>query len=359
MAIMERDGNHPGDAEHIIGAMVNRAKKGGVDLGDHVSQRVYQPTFEPGQHARLGKILKSPDFPTLSKFAQDRWGGSAPDNVDGATHYLAKPDVMVRLSGGVREDGRGGYLGNSRKYHSWPQWTGYSPTTHQYKNQTLTDNSHAFLAPEGRYSAPFSGAPQPANVAMDAPPLMQALHDDAASPAKLAQSPFVPDDKPKLYASSDPVLQAIGDSRPEEIKAREEATSPFVADANLPPELGADKPPVMASASPAPAAPFEAPAPAMAMAEAPAPALASLGAPPAAGGGNPMGALAGLFGGLAGRGEQDQGPQVDEKSMEAQRQQDPTIKAQKARAQSPFATDMMGLPESVKDRLRRREHGLA
>lgn len=149
MSLMEADGRNKDDARNALGAMVNRAKMYGTDLGDHVSRSIYQPTIEASQQARLHGILQDKAFPELTGWAERRWGGQEPDPVSGATHFLAHPNVMLKLSGGVRPDGRGSYVGNSTKYRSWPRWTGYNPETNQYRGQVHTDKSHAFLIPAG------------------------------------------------------------------------------------------------------------------------------------------------------------------------------------------------------------------
>ena len=171
MALMEREGKNPEDAKNIIGAMVNRAKKSGVDLGDHVGERVYQPSFEPSQQARIDRLLKSPDFGQLSQFAEQRWNGQLPDNVNGATHYLAPERTMLSLQ--AREP---------QKYKNWgpngANWTGYGKDPakpNEYKGVVLRDGSHAFLAPEGRYSAPGDGQPSPAPFVAAAPAVPNVL----------------------------------------------------------------------------------------------------------------------------------------------------------------------------------------
>lgn len=147
MSLLEADGANPDHARNALGAMINRAAKYGQDLGYHVSQRIYQPTIEPAQEARLGRILQNPAFPQLTSWAERRAQGLEADPVNGATHFLAKPEVMLALE--RRDPG---------KYKNWgprgANWTGYDPTTGQYKNQTHVDGSHAFLAPEGTYSVP-------------------------------------------------------------------------------------------------------------------------------------------------------------------------------------------------------------
>lgn len=169
MALMEREGNNTDDAMHIVGAMVNRARKAGVDLGEHVGEKIYQPSFEPSQEARIDRLLKSPDFATLSQFADDRWNGRVPDNVSGATHYLAPERTMLALE--AREPA---------KYKNWgprgANWTGYDPQTGSYRGVVLRDRSHAFLAPDGAYSAPGpdGSTPAPFQVADNpVPPILQ------------------------------------------------------------------------------------------------------------------------------------------------------------------------------------------
>ena len=142
--------NQMRDAGDVIGAMVNRARMSGQDLGQHVGQSIYQPTIEPTQQARFSSIIASPNFPRLTQFAQDRWEGNAEDPVGGATHFLAPERTMETLS--AREPG---------KYRTWRGWTGYGrESPGQYSNPdhapVFRDSSHAFLSPEGAYSAPGS-----------------------------------------------------------------------------------------------------------------------------------------------------------------------------------------------------------
>lgn len=153
MALMEADGMDPVSAKNALGAMLNRAAKTGEPLGDHVSKPIYQPTIEPGQQARLDRILASKEFPELTSWADRRQQGLEEDPVQGATHFLAPEKTMLSLE-----------AGNPRKYHSWRQWTGFDPETQSYKGTILRDGSHAFLAPEGAYSIP---AGDPRNVAMN------------------------------------------------------------------------------------------------------------------------------------------------------------------------------------------------
>ncbi len=150
MALMEADvvDGRPdvGSARNVLGAMINRADRDGVDLGVHVSTRIYQPTIEPVQYSRLAKITKLPEFQALRNLAQQRDEGLVDDWVGGATHFLAHEPVMERLQ--AAEPG---------KYRSWVDWTGYKGNNGQYANPdgspVFRDRSHAFLAPEGRHSA--------------------------------------------------------------------------------------------------------------------------------------------------------------------------------------------------------------
>jgi len=147
MALMEADARNPSDARDALGAMINRAAKAGVNLGDHVSGSIYQPTIEPGQQARLDGILKSPEFTDLTGWAERRATGFEPDPVKGATHFLAPEKTMLALE---RQ--------NPSKYRNWgpsgANWTGYDPATGSYKGVVMRDTSHAFLAPEGSFSVP-------------------------------------------------------------------------------------------------------------------------------------------------------------------------------------------------------------
>lgn len=154
MAIMEADRRNPKDAVNAAGAMINRAAKSGQDLGEHVSRRTYQPTIEPAQQRRLASIIGSPQHNELTQWVERRATGQEADPVNGATHFLAPPRVMLNLE---RQ--------NPSKYKNWgprgANWTGYDPSTGQYRNTVLTDNSHHFLAPEGAYSARGPSATPP------------------------------------------------------------------------------------------------------------------------------------------------------------------------------------------------------
>lgn len=144
MSLMEADKMDARDAKNALGAMINRAAKNGEDLGAHVSQKIYQPTIEPGQQRRLGMILNSPQFQQLTQWAEARAAGQEPDPVNGATHFLAPERTMLELE---RSD--------PQKYKNWgprgANWTGFDETTGQYKGVVTRDKSHAFLAPDGAY----------------------------------------------------------------------------------------------------------------------------------------------------------------------------------------------------------------
>jgi hypothetical protein len=146
MALLEADSKQGRinfmDARNAMGAMINRADKEGEDLGDHVSRKIYQPTIEPQQYSRLAAIVQMPQFQALTELAEQRATGKVGDWVDGATHFLAKPSVMLKLE-----------ADNPEKYKSWRKWTGYDDATGTYKNEVMADNSHVFLAPEGKHSA--------------------------------------------------------------------------------------------------------------------------------------------------------------------------------------------------------------
>lgn len=145
IALMEADGGRYEDAKNAAGAMVNRAGKLGEDLGKHVSRQIYQPTIEPAQMRRFNSIVASPNHSKLVTWIQNRVNGLEPDNVKGATHFLAHPRTMLTL-----------YRKNPNKYHNWGpfknskgkpglNWTGYNPKTGTYRGQVFLDRSHAFL----------------------------------------------------------------------------------------------------------------------------------------------------------------------------------------------------------------------
>lgn len=134
-------------ARNALGAMINRAARDGVDIGQHVSGKIYQPTIEPAQFARLSRVLGSPEHQQLMALYDGRVSGREPDWVQGATHFLAPERTMLALE-----------AGNPSKYRSWRKWTGYDDAAGEYKGVTLRDKSHAFLAPEGAYSAKFGDA---------------------------------------------------------------------------------------------------------------------------------------------------------------------------------------------------------
>jgi hypothetical protein len=186
MALMEADKMDPDAARNALAAMVNRSKKEGVDLGEHVSGSVYQPTIEPAQQARLDRIMQSPAYADLTGWAERRYNGQEADPVNGATHFLAPESTMLALE---RQ--------NPAKYRNWgprgANWTGYDPQTGQYKGVVMRDASHAFLAPGGAYSAP--GAPQQVNVAQNgaisggrAPELPRASPQAQSAPVQFASS---------------------------------------------------------------------------------------------------------------------------------------------------------------------------
>lgn len=203
MALMEADRMDPAAAQNALGAMINRASKSGQDLGTHVSQKIYQPTIEPNQQARLQRIMQSPEFQRLTGWADRRQQGLEPDPVQGATHFLAPPKTMLALE--AREPG---------KYKNWgprgANWTGYDEATGAYKNTMLTDASHHFVAPEGAHSVPYKGggaasptAVPDSDIAPPAAPVMSAAAPAAAGGAAAGGpaapvSPFVASYSPDI-----------------------------------------------------------------------------------------------------------------------------------------------------------------
>jgi hypothetical protein len=193
MALMEADRMDPVAAKNVLGAIVNRSQREKVNLGDHVSGAIYQPTIEPAQQRRLDRIMQSPEYADLTGWAERRYNGQEADPVNGATHFLAPESTMLALE---RQ--------NPAKYRNWgprgANWTGYDQATGQYKGVIMRDASHAFLAPEGAFSAPGSGtvtaSPQPTQVAQAAPPpqasagMPAAAQMPAPAPAAPAQDPY-------------------------------------------------------------------------------------------------------------------------------------------------------------------------
>jgi hypothetical protein len=179
MALMEADGMKPDDAKNALGAMINRAAKNGEDLGVHVSRAIYQPSFEPAQQARLGRILGSAQFKEMVDFARKRAAGEIPDPVNGATHFLAHERTMLALE--AREP---------NKYRSWRGWSGFDSATGQYKTVRHRDGSHAFVAPSGAFS--YAGTPktdEPAQQSNDAPRDANTIpgNDNAPTDGKLTR----------------------------------------------------------------------------------------------------------------------------------------------------------------------------
>lgn len=166
MALMEADGMNPQAARNALAAMINRSAKSGADLGEHVSQAIYQPAIEPTQQARLDRILGSQAFHDLTGWAERRAAGREPDPVQGATHFLAPESVMLDLE--AREPS---------KYRSWRDWTGFDPETKSYRGVVMRDSSHAFLVPEGPFSA--KGSPGASPAAPAAPAVASAATPDA------------------------------------------------------------------------------------------------------------------------------------------------------------------------------------
>jgi hypothetical protein len=213
MALMEADRMDPESAKHALGAMINRSAKEGVDLGEHVSQPIYQPTIEANQQARLDRILQSPQFGELTGWAERRMSGNEPDPVNGATHFLAPEKTMLALE---RQ--------NPSKYRNWgprgANWTGFDPATNSYNGVVMRDASHAFLAPEGAHSVPGTapkvntaqngsisggttaapaGIPSPAPVQVASAPQV-GLADDGATASLMASMFGKPEQQPQFQS---------------------------------------------------------------------------------------------------------------------------------------------------------------
>jgi hypothetical protein len=148
MALMEVNNSKDVEsARDVAAAIVNRSQQRGLDLGQHVSSRTYQPTFEPSQQRRLASLVGSPQFGEVRDWARRYSAGEEADPVNGATHYLAHAPAMYKLS-----------QKNPQKYpvSHWGDWAGFDPSVMDYRNKLHEDASHSFLAPDpvGRYSVP-------------------------------------------------------------------------------------------------------------------------------------------------------------------------------------------------------------
>ena len=157
MAILETRKNKDGTfcficSENIVHTIINRASLDGDKLAAHVSKPIYQPVIEPHQYKVLSRYVGTQEHKKLSEIAFKRHTGQIKDKVNGATHYLVHPRVMVSLQ-----------KKQPCKYWSWgpfkckgktgANWTGYDPSTKRYRNQVLVDSDHAFLVPQGKHSA--------------------------------------------------------------------------------------------------------------------------------------------------------------------------------------------------------------
>lgn len=190
MALMEANGANPQSARNALGAMINRAAKSKQDLGQHVSGKIYQPTIEPAQQARLDRLLKSSAHSDLTAWAKRRAAGEEQDPVSGATHFLAPERVMLNLE-----------RSNPAKYKNWgprgANWTGYDPSTGAYKGVVMRDTSHAFLAPEGAFSVASSNS-APAEAV---PPILQAEYGRQPSAPQVASAPAGDQPDPTLKSA--------------------------------------------------------------------------------------------------------------------------------------------------------------
>ena len=171
-----------GSARNALGAMINRAAKNNEDIGAHVSGKIYQPTIEDAQFARLSKIVGSPEHKQLMDAYDARTTGKEADWVNGATHFLAPEKVMLNLE-----------AQDPQKYRSWRKWTGFDDATGEYKGVTLRDRSHAFLSPDGAHSAKFGDGTAAAPTAVaEAAPAPSGLLTAALAPQPEALKPEAP-----------------------------------------------------------------------------------------------------------------------------------------------------------------------
>lgn len=190
MALLEADARNGkidvGSARNALGAMINRSVRDGVELGDHVSQRIYQPTIEDKQFARLSKVIGSPEHQQLTELARSRLSGEVPDWVQGATHFLAPESTMLALE-----------AKNPRKYRSWRTWTGFDPEKGEYRGVLFRDGSHAFLAPEGQFSAPSRPGASP----------LAPVENTPAAPVEVAQTLAQPGAAVQAFSAPQPASE--------------------------------------------------------------------------------------------------------------------------------------------------------
>lgn len=199
MSLMEADGANPQSARNALSAMINRAAKSKEDLGEHVSKPIYQPTIEPAQQARLDRLMKSVAYENLADWGKRRAAGQEADPVSGATHFLAPESTMLKLE-----------ASNPSKYKNWgprgANWTGYDPGTGSYKGVITRDGSHAFLAPEGAFSAGGEAGPQ-AVASAAPPPILQGGYGRESGPAVASAAPPTPGPSPDAATAPGPMAQ--------------------------------------------------------------------------------------------------------------------------------------------------------
>lgn len=156
MSLLEVGKDKPDQARNVAHAIFNRANLRNEAVGKHIETNKtkggygwYQPLYEPNQLKALPGILESQNFQNMVDYVKQVRQGGIDDPTGGATRYLVPGKTMEKLSNGVSYSEKdGGYRGNSKKYHSWPGWTGYNPKTQEYKNNTLTDGVHSFVVPD-------------------------------------------------------------------------------------------------------------------------------------------------------------------------------------------------------------------
>jgi hypothetical protein len=224
MALLEADA--PGGkidiaaARNVLATMINRADKDKKPLGEHVSSKIYQPTIEPAQYARLARIVGSPAFHELADLARARLSGEVADWVAGSTHFIAPEPTMLALEARQPE-----------KYRSWRTWTGFDERTRQYGGVLFRDGSHVFLAPEGRHIARFrpEGEAPPAGGELAPPPIRSAADRGLKGPAALGGEPTEeeqPSPRARLPGAPEEAKRVGGDpTRPRPVWVSEEEGS--------------------------------------------------------------------------------------------------------------------------------------
>jgi hypothetical protein len=203
--------DHLRDGQNVGGALYNSAQKNKLTLGQEASSSRYQPTTEPNQQARMSSLRKSPEFQQMVSFIQGRENGG-PDNVNGATNFLAK-----NMKDYWKSDP------NKYPIEHWGKWSGYDPATDTFKYDThVPDSSHVFIREPGDPDPKGGFAPATQTAANDVPPGASPamIHNygrlsgpDAPSAPDVAVADATPSSPPPPPSDASPVggfLKGVG-----------------------------------------------------------------------------------------------------------------------------------------------------